>query len=486
MTAASSLRIAPTAMSLTSLASSIADDVRRGQRSAFEVTRECLASISTHDHELHAFTAVFEERALGEAVEVDAARAAGRPLGPLAGVPYSVKNLFDVKGQVTLAGGVVNRDNQAAQSDAVLVARMKAAGAILVGAVNMDEHAYGFTTENSHFGVTRNPLDHARLAGGSSGGSAASVAAGLVPLSLGSDTNGSIRVPSSFCGIFGLKPTFGRLPRSGSYPFVHSLDHLGPFARSVTDLALCYDALQGFDGRDAGCARRDIEPTLDALSSICVDGLRIGVLGGHFERFAQPEARAAVGRAAATLGAVETVEWSLAEAARAAAFIVTGSEGGALHAARLASRYADYEPLSRDRLIAGSLIPARWYLAAQKWRALCRTQLLGLFDRFDVLLAPATPMSAPLIGTEWLDFGETRLPARPSIGLLTQPISSIGLPVCCVPVWPEQASTSALPVGVQVIAAPWREDHSLAVSETLYRSAVTRPSSTAALRESVT
>lgn len=483
MTAATPSGIAPSAMPVASLASSIADDVRSGARSATEVTQECLAAIGNRDQELHAFTAVFAERALGEARAVDAARSRGALLGPLAGVPYTVKNLFDVQGVVTLAGGIVNRDHAPAQNDAVLVARMKSAGAILVGAVNMDEHAYGFTTENSHYGVTRNPLDQARLAGGSSGGSAASVASGLVPLSLGSDTNGSIRVPSSFCGIFGLKPTFGRLPRSGTYPFVHSLDHLGPFARSASDLALCYDALQGFDAADAGCTRRAIEPTLDALSSICVEGLRIAVLGGHFERFAQPQARAAVARVASLLGACETVDWTLAEEARAAAFIVTGSEGGALHAARLANRYADYEPLSRDRLIAGSLIPARWYLAAQKWRARCRTELLKLFDRFDVLLAPATPMSAPLIGCEWLEFGATRLPARPSIGLLTQPISCIGVPVCCVPVWPEQQEASPLPVGVQVIAAPWREDQCLAVGHVLQRSSVTRPKAVLASSE---
>jgi AtzE family amidohydrolase len=471
---------APTAMPRALQAHAIADDVRHGRRSATEVTRQCLESIQRLDPELQAFTAVFSERALAEAAAVDAARAAGATLGALAGVPYSVKNLFDVKDQVTLAGGIVNRDCLPAPSDAVLVARMQAAGAILVGAVNMDEHAYGFTTENSHYGVTRNPLDHKRLAGGSSGGSAASVAAGMVPLSLGSDTNGSIRVPSSFCGIFGLKPTFGRLPRTGTFPFVHSLDHLGPFARSVSDLAHCYDALQGFDGKDPACARRDVEPTVDGLSSICVEGLRIGILGGHFERFAYDEARSAVARVAAVLDASEAVHWDLAEQARAAAFIVTGSEGGALHAARLKARYADYEPLSRDRLVAGSLIPARWYLAAQKWRALCRTALLGLFDRFDVLLAAATPTSAPLIGTEWLEFGDTRLPARPSIGLLTQPISSMGVPVCCVPVWPEQDANNHLPIGVQIIAAPWREDHCLAVAHALQQSGITEPHAPAA------
>jgi len=158
---------------------------------------------------------------------------AGAALPPLAGVPYAVKNLFDVQGLTTLAGSRINRDRPPAKQDAVLVARMRAAGAVLLGALNMDEYAYGFTTENTHYGPTRNPHDPSRTAGGSSGGSAAAVAAGLVPIALGSDTNGSIRVPSSLCGIFGLKPTYGRLSRSGTYPFVASLDHLGPFARSA-------------------------------------------------------------------------------------------------------------------------------------------------------------------------------------------------------------------------------------------------------------
>ncbi|WP_281077697.1 amidase family protein, partial [Variovorax paradoxus] len=172
-----------------------------------------------------------------------------------------------------------------ANADALLVRRLERAGAVLVGALNMDEYAYGFTTENSHEGPTRNPHDLSCIAGGSSGGSGAAVAAGQVALTLGSDTNGSIRVPASLCGVFGLKPTFGRLPRSGSYPFVSSLDHLGPFARSARDLALAYDAMQGPEDpagrRDPGCTQRAVEPVAPLLVR-GTQGLRIGVLGGYF------------------------------------------------------------------------------------------------------------------------------------------------------------------------------------------------------------
>ncbi len=456
-------------------ATAIAAAVQRGTLSALEATTRCLASIEQHDKDVNAFTAVYRDRALRQAKAVDVARASGAKLGPLAGVPYSVKNLFDVKGEVTLAGGIVNQSNAPASADAVLIQRMDAAGAVLVGAVNMDEHAYGFTTENSHYGVTRNPLDAARLAGGSSGGSAASVAANMVPLSLGSDTNGSIRVPASFCGIFGLKPTFGRLPRTGSYPFVHSLDHLGPFARSVEDLALCYDALQGSDANDPACVERPIESVSALLSSAHISGLRIAVLDGYFETFAKEEARAALERAAAALGVATRVTWNSAEQARAAAFIVTGSEGGALHAERLRRAYQDYEPLSRDRLVAGALIPARWYLAAQKWRARCRAELLALFQDVDVLLAPSTPIAAPKPGLDWLEFAGKQHVTRASIGLLTQPVSSMGVPVAAVPIWPQSVSDESMPVGVQVIAAPWREDHCLLVAKALEASGVTVP-----------
>src|SRR5208283_2091191 len=192
-------------------------------------------------------------------------RARGASLGPLAGAPFAVKNLYDIEGLPTRAGSKINRDRAPAESDAALVARLEAAGGILVGALNMGEYAYDFTGQNAHYGPSRNPHDLQHMTGGSSGGSAAAVGGGLVPIVLGSDTNGSIRVPSSFCGIFGLKPTYGRLSRAGAFPFVASLDHVGPFARSVGDLALAYDAMLGRDEADpaqAGMPAAPISPTL--------------------------------------------------------------------------------------------------------------------------------------------------------------------------------------------------------------------------------
>ncbi len=450
----------------------MAQAVREGRCTALALTEAALAQIRHTDGTVNAFTAVTTQRALQRAQRLDREAQTGAAL-PLLGVPFAVKNLFDIEGVATVAGSRIHRDSPPARTDALLVQRLEAAGAVLVGALNMDEYAYGFTTENSHDGPVRNPHDPTRIAGGSSGGSGAAVAAAQVPIALGSDTNGSIRVPSSLCGVFGLKPTLGRLPRTGSFPFVSSLDHLGPFARSVRDLATSYDAMQGPETRghtDPGCAQRPVEATVPLLAR-GAEGLRIAVLGGHFRHNAQAHALGAVERVAAALGARAEVELPLVEAGRAAAFVISNSEGGALHLHNLRTRARDFEPLSRDRFLAGALLPAAWVARAQRVRRLYAERASTLFARFDVLLAPATPCAATPIGTEWLELNGQRVPLRPSMGVLTQPISCLGWPVVAVPVWlPGQA----LPMGVQVIAPPWREDLALRVAAQLEQQGVVR------------
>lgn len=443
---------------------SMARAVAAGEVSATELARAALARVEQTDARVNAFTDVTAERALAEARAVDDARARGDALPPLAGVPYAVKNLFDVDGLVTRAGSKINRDHPPAAADAVLVQRMRAAGAVLIGALNMDEYAYGFTTENSHDGPCHNPHDLTRVAGGSSGGSGAAVAAGQVPLALGSDTNGSIRVPSSLCGVWGLKPTFGRLSRRGSYPFVHSIDHLGPFADGIEGLALAYDVLQGPDPLDPGCHALDVQPTLARLS-LGMTGLRVGVLGGYFHDHATEPARDVARLAGAALGARGEVIWPDAREARAAAFIITASEGGNLHLEDLRRRPQDFEPLSVDRFLSGVLQPTAWYLRAQRFRRLYRERVNALFRDYDVLVAPATPVAATPIGADWVDINGQQMPTRPSMGLLTQPISFAGCPVVAAPMWPD--GTNGLPIGVQLIAAPWREDLALRAGQAL-------------------
>jgi len=241
-----------------------------------------------------------------------------------------VKNLFDVQGLSTRAGSKINRDLKPTPRDATLIERLEAAGAVLVGALNMGEYAYDFTGENIHDGPSRNPHDVTRMTGGSSGGSGSAVGGGLVPLALGSDTNGSIRVPSSFCGVFGLKPTYGRLSRVRSFPFVSSFDHLGPFARNVGDLALAYDAMQGPDPDDVVCTTRPAEPVSPVLAE-GIGEVRIAVAGGYFQKNVFPEATEAVTRIAKALGVTRTVEIPEAARARAAAYVISTCEGASLH-----------------------------------------------------------------------------------------------------------------------------------------------------------
>ena len=227
-------------------ASEIAAAVAGGKITASAVTEAALARIARRNPVFNAFTDVTAERARRRARALDDERAAGKPPGPLAGVPFAVKNLFDVAGLPTRAGAKINREHAPAEKDSPLIERLEAAGAVLVGALNMGEYAYDFTGENIHDGDARNPHDPARMTGGSSSGSGGAVAGRLVPLALGSDTNGSIRVPSSLCGIFGLKPTYGRLSLAWSFPFVASLDHFGPF--TVNPGGVDTEALQATSG----------------------------------------------------------------------------------------------------------------------------------------------------------------------------------------------------------------------------------------------
>ena len=451
----------------------IARQIASGTRSAAAVLAECKALIEAKNPGLNCFTAKTFERAEREAAAIDGLYSEGKALPPLAGVPYAVKNLFDVEGMVTLAGAKINAGNAPAAADATVVARMSRAGAILVGALNMEELAYGFLTENHHYGTTRNPHDRTRGAGGSSGGSAAAVGAGMLPITLGSDTSGSIRVPASLCGVFGLKPTYGRLPRSGTYPFVNSFDHVGPFANSVLGLALAYDAMQGPDPADPACAQRAIEPASASLS--LPRGIRIGILGGWFHEWADPAARRSVQLAAAALGATEWTELKSAEVARAAAYIITAAEGGALHRPRLIAQYEDFGPSSRSRLVAGGLVPASWVIQAQRVRRHAYREAMELFERFDLLIAAAAPAVAPRVGQETLLINGRSIPTKAGLGVLTQPISCVGLPVCVVPVWPgegESPAERALPVGVQLIGAPWREAACLAAARTLEQAGI--------------
>ncbi|GAX41009.1 amidase [Tolypothrix sp. NIES-4075] len=440
---------------------SIAAAVREGKVSAVDVTEAALKRIAARDNELNCFTNVTAECAMHSAARIDGEIAQGNYAGMLAGVTFAVKNLFDVAGLTTLAGSKINAENPPAIQDATAVAKLKQAGAVLVGALNMDEYAYGFVTENSHYGATHNPHDLSRVAGGSSGGSAAAVAAGLVPLTLGSDTNGSIRVPAAFCGIFGLKPTYGRLSRAGVALFSSSFDHIGPFATSVRDIAIAFDVLQGEDDRDPICTKRPPIETRNLTQNI--DNLRIAVADDYFIKGANPQALAAVEQVARALDVRDYITIPEAHRARAAAFVITASEGANLHLEKLRERPQDFDPATRDRFLAGALIPSSWYIQAQRFRKWYRDRVREIFQNVDVIIAPTTPCPAPLIGQETMILDGEEILVRPHLGLYTQPLSFIGLPVLSVPIQQE----NGLPLGVQLIAAPYNEALILQVASVL-------------------
>ncbi|MEM1352909.1 MAG: AtzE family amidohydrolase [Pseudomonadota bacterium] len=435
--------------------------ITAGKISARERSVAALARIDADNPSINAFTEITRSRALAEADAIDAALRSGTPVGPLAGVPFAVKNLFDLGGLTTLAGSKLRRTAAPAPGDATLVQRLTGAGAVTLGALNMGEFAYDFTGENVHYGPSRNPHDRSRMSGGSSGGSGAAVAGGMVPLALGSDTNGSIRVPSAFCGLFGLKPTYGRLSRAGTFPFVDSLDHLGPIARSVADLALAFDVMQGPDPRDPVC---NAEATcIDSLAALKKSPpRRVARLAGWFHGQGDPASDEAADKVAEALGAQESLDIAGAEAARAAAFVITNVEGAALHLDDITKTPELYDPYVRDRLLAGALVPGVHYVRAQRARLRFQQYAAKIFEDFDLLVAPTTPMAAPPLGSETVTLNGETVPLRPNIGIYTQPISFIGLPVVTCPVW-----RGDLPYGVQLIAPAWREDIALNAAHNL-------------------
>ena len=404
----------------------IAAAVRSGRTTAVAVTETCLAALEARNPALLAVTRLLADRARREAAAVDATIAAGRDPGPLAGVPYGVKDLFDIEGLPTTAGSGLYADAAPATGDAEAIVRLREAGAVLVATLNMDEFAYGFATINARHGTTLNPHDIDRLAGGSSGGSAAAVAAGLLPFSLGSDTNGSIRVPASLTGIYGLKPTHDALPMGGVFPFARSFDDAGPFALSVADLRCLWDVLTG--------------------SPAAADGppLRLARLGSRFRENTDPDQIAAID---AIAGDAPMLDLPDIARARSAAFLITAAEGGALHREALSRDAMAFDPATRDRLLAGALVTAALYEEAQAFRRAYKQTIAALIEPFDVLLAPATPCVAPTVADPRILIDGALTPARADLGIHTQPISFMGLPALSVPL----RRPGRLPLGLQLI-----------------------------------
>jgi AtzE family amidohydrolase len=430
-------------------AAEIAAAVRDGSVTAGLVVEAALNRITARNGSVNAFTAVATERARARAARIDMARASGSVPGPLAGVPFAVKAMIDVAGITTTAGSRVLRDTPPAAHDAAVVRKLEAAGAVCVGALNMDEFGLGGTTENAWFGPTRNPHDLSRTAGGSSGGCAAALAAGMVPLAIGGDALGSIRLPASLCGVYGLRPTRGTIAREGVIG-AGGISTLGPMARSAADIRLCHDAMRDAPARPG-----------DGLAES--ESLRLGIAGGYFSERVDADAADALERAAHALSVTRVIDFPEPRRARAAAMLINTSETPVGKLDALRTRLHDFDPATRDRFLAHALMPVQWYLHAQRFREWHIDAVLRMFEMVDVVLMPATPCVAPPLGTPTIRIDGVDLPTGPTLGWFTQPLAGTDCPALSVPI----ARDGKLPIGVQLFAAPRREAWLLRVAARL-------------------
>jgi aspartyl-tRNA(Asn)/glutamyl-tRNA(Gln) amidotransferase subunit A len=437
--------------------------LRSREVSCVELIEQTFAGIKKRDT-FHSLITLSEEQALAEARERDRELAEGRDRGPLHGVPIAHKDLFYTRGIRTTAGSLVYKDF-VPDYDATVVERLRAAGAISVGKANQHELAYGITSKNPHFGFVLNPRDPKRLPGGSSGGSAALVAAGFLPMALGTDTGGSIRIPASYCGITGIKPTYGRVSRYGVLPLAFSLDHVGPLASCVEDCALTMNAIAGADPRDPTCARLPI-PEFNLPSPAGLKGVRIGIPKNFFFERVHEEVASAVHNAIAELdrlGAslVETQIPDLA-AANTVARTIQYAESAAVYA-----RHRDRALFGNDvwaLLEQGRMIAGHTYVNAQRVRTLFRREFDALWEKIDILAAPTTPVTAPLSDAATVQIGENEEDTRMASTRFARAINLVGEPALSLPCGNDSVG---LPIGMQLISAPFTEPKLLQAAKLL-------------------
>ena len=405
---------------------------------ASAVTERCLHAIAEQDRSLNAVITVLADEAREQARQADAEIAAGRHRGPLHGVPISLKDLIDLEGTPTTAASRVH-DGRKALADATCVARLREAGAIFIGKTNLHEFALGTTNEDSAFGPARHPLDPTRSPGGSSGGSAASVLAGMAYASIGTDTGGSIRIPSAACGLVGLKPTIGDVPTDGVVPLSRTLDHVGPLCRSVEDAAIVYSALCGVPLRPPTTAK----PTR---------GLRLGVLRGYFTALLDPDVESSVeqtyGRLREAGVELRNIDVTHTDEIAAVYTFIALAEAAAVHAKTLEHRADDYTPNVRLRLETGRYILAEDYLRALRGRDVLMREIDAAMNGLDGLLLPSLPIPASVIGKPTVRIGGSDEQVRGVTLRLTQLFSVTGHPAITIPCG---RTPSGLPVGLQII-----------------------------------
>jgi len=420
--------------------SELARQIRAGSLSAEAATEHCLARIAERDRDINAYITVTADEARAQARDADRELKAGRDRGPLHGVPISLKDLIDVRGTPTTAASRV-RAGHIATTDAVVTTRLRQAGAVFVGKTNLHEFAFGTTNEDSAYGPVHHPLDPTRSPGGSSGGSAASVLAGMAFASIGTDTGGSIRIPSSVCGLVGLKPALGEIPIDGVVPLSMLLDHVGPLCQSVEDAGIVYHALRGV-ANPPSIQRREVR------------GLRLGIPRQHLMDLLDVEVgasfEAAVQRLSRAGAVLEDVVIPHANYASAIYVHLALPEAAAYHASTLDSRPDDYSQNVRLRIETGRYILAEDYVRALLGREVLIADVKAALAGRDGLLLPTMAIPAPKLGAVTVSLGGTEEPVRNAMLRLTQPFNISGHAAISIPCG---KTREGLPIGAQIVGA---------------------------------
>ncbi|MHB1132420.1 MAG: amidase [Chloroflexota bacterium] len=437
--------------------------VRRGEVSPMELVAAALHQIHAVDGLVNAYITVLADEAQAAARNAEQKIARGGYAGPLHGIPIALKDLFYTKGVRTTGGSRVLKDFVPAE-DATVVARLRAAGAVILGKTNMSEFAVGGTGTNPHYGSPRNPWDLERISGGSSSGSAVAVACGMAAAALGSDTGGSVRIPAALCGVTGLKPTYGRVSLHGVIPCAPSLDHVGPLVRTAEDAAIVLAAIAGWDERDPTTSRERVPDYLAEMGQ-GLQGLKIAVLREYIDAGIQQGVRAAFEESVQVLrdlgSHVDEVTIPFSGDALAAPTAIFLTELAAYHEPYLRTRGEEYGPEVRERVELGRRVPPEDYQRALRVRALVAEQLRAVFQRFDAIICPTEPATAPRFGEDHLVFDGVPEPIGTAVVRLTRMFNLTGLPAVTVPCG---FDSLGLPTGLQIVAAPFAEGTALGIA----------------------
>jgi len=436
--------------------------LRAREVSAVELTQESLRRIHAEQPRLNAFITITDELALEQAQRADDDFARGIDRGPLQGIPYALKDLFNTRGIRTTGGTKIFADH-IPDHDAAVYEKLRAAGAVLMGKTGMHELAYGITSNNPHFGAVRNPHDPARIPGGSSGGSGAAVAAGLVFFAMGSDTGGSIRIPAAYCGCVGLKPTFGRVSRFGSMPLGFSLDHMGPMTQTAGDAGLVMDAIAGYDSRDDSSSREPLGGF--SIPGFSLKGVRIGVPKNFYNERIAPEVAAtyvgALSRAEAAGASLKLIHLPDPAEINVAGRMILLAEASALMEPYIGRR-RDFGPDVQVLLDQGRLLAATDYVNAQRFRRTAQRKWASVWKDVDVICTPTAPILPPFIGQTEVQWNMETEDVRLATTRLVRGINVLGLPAVSIPL-----DSATLPIGLQIIGPPFQEDTVLAVASHL-------------------